>query len=139
MTSIKPLVIARDVTTEDGWDDPIKGQVAWRTLFSAGQTATESLTAGVAELKPNGWLGLHRHTPAEIYYVLEGCGTVTLDGIAQEVEAGSAVFIPGDCEHGIVNSGDTVLRFLYAFPVNSFSDVEYRFTRNRAGAGSTNA
>jgi quercetin dioxygenase-like cupin family protein len=134
MSSAKPLVTAPQLEPEDGWDDPVKGRVAWRTLFSGERTATDCLTAGVAELQPQGWLGLHRHTPAEIYYVIEGRGTVTLDGAEEEVAAGSAVFIPGDCEHGIVNSGDTVLRFLYAFPVTSFGDVEYRFTHSPEAA-----
>jgi oxalate decarboxylase/phosphoglucose isomerase-like protein (cupin superfamily) len=39
-----------------------------------------------------------------------------------------AVFIPGDAEHGIRNSGAIVLRFVYVFPTNSFADVEYRFS-----------
>lgn len=124
----KPHVVRVEDCRPDGWDDPLKGRIGWRTLFSADATPTEALTAGLAELQPGGWLGLHRHAPAEIYYVLEGRGIVTLDGTEVEVGAGSAVFIPADAEHGIRNCGDTPLRLLYAFPVNSFADVEYRFS-----------
>ena len=124
----RALIIRTEEQTLDGWDDPVKGRVSWRTLFSADQTPTGALTGGVAELQPGGWLGLHRHTPPEIYYVLEGNGIVTLDGVEHPVAAGTAVFIPGDCEHGISNAGAAPLRFLYAFAVDSFAEVEYRFS-----------
>ena len=128
MPRTEPLVVVVGELAADGWDDPVKGRVAWRTLFSSDSTPTDGVTAGVAELEPGGWLGLHRHGPAEIYYVLEGHGTVTLDGRERDVAAGMAVFIPGDAEHGIRNAGKTPLRFLYAFPVDSFGEVEYRFS-----------
>ncbi len=128
MERCTPHVVRLEELSPDGWDDPVKGRIGWRTLFSADATPTAALTAGVAELLPGGWLGLHRHAPAEIYYVLEGQGVVTLDGAEIEVGPGSAVFIPRDTEHGIRNSGDAPLRLLYAFPVDSFADVEYRFS-----------
>ena len=121
-------VIRTEEQDRDGWEDPVKGRIGWRTLFSGDRTQTEALTAGVAELQPGGWLGLHRHTPPEIYYVLEGTGIVTLDGVEHKVAAGAAVFIPGDCEHGIRNDATVPLRLLYAFALDSFSQVEYRFS-----------
>ncbi len=124
----KPTIIRVDDATPDGWDDPVKGRVGWRTLFSGDLTPTEGLTAGLAELEPGGWLGLHRHDPPEIYFLVEGRGVVTLAGKEHEVAAGAAVFIPGNAEHGIRNGGPTTLRFLYVFPTGSFSDVEYRFS-----------
>ncbi len=98
MERCTPHVVRLEDLSPDGWDDPVKGRIGWRTLFSADATPTAALTAGVAKLQPGGWLGLHRHEPAEIYYVLEGRGVVTLDGAEIEVGAGSAVFIPGDTE-----------------------------------------
>jgi quercetin dioxygenase-like cupin family protein len=130
VTPIRPIVVREQDVGRDGWDDPQKGRVAWRTLFSGDQTATDALTCGVAELERDGWLGLHRHSPAEIYYVLEGRGIVTLEGAEHAVSAGSAVFIPADAEHGIRNTGPGLLRFLYALPVDAFGDVEYRFSQS---------
>lgn len=127
----RPLVIRDEDQPRDGWDDAVKGRIGWRTLFGGGVTATDSLTAGIAEVEPGGWLGLHRHAPAEIYYVLEGRGIVTLEGIEHEVSAGAAVFIPGDAEHGIRNPYGVAFRFLYVFPVDSFAEVEYRFGEAR--------
>jgi oxalate decarboxylase/phosphoglucose isomerase-like protein (cupin superfamily) len=44
------------------------------------------------------------------------------------VNAGSTVFIPGNAEHGIVNTGSGDLRWFYVFPTSAFGDVVYRFS-----------
>src|SRR5262245_12387340 len=129
MGQLKPLVISEGEVARDSWDDPVKGVLGFRTLFSAGATATRALTAGIADLSAGGWLGLHRHAPAEIYYVDEGRGTVTLGGAGFSGAAGTAVYIPGGTEHGIRNTGPVPLRFFYAFAVDSFDDVTYRFSQ----------
>jgi quercetin dioxygenase-like cupin family protein len=134
MQKAKPLVVQDKDCRRDSWNDSVKGKIGWRTLFSADATATDSLTAGVAEVEPGGWLGLHRHSPAEIYYVIEGRGVVTVDGAEHQVSPGSAVFIPGNAEHGVRNEGSATLRFLYAFAVDSFADVEYRFSASQTDA-----
>ena len=110
------------------WDDPVRGVVCFRVLFSADRTPTSALYTGLAELSSGGWLGRHRHTPAETYVVVEGSGVVVLDGVEHPVAGGSAVFIPGDAEHGIRNTGDGPLRFVYAFATDSIDDVAYRFS-----------
>jgi len=110
------------------WDDPARGLVTFRTKFSADATPTRSLTTGVGELPVGGRLGLHRHEPEETYYVLEGSGTVALDGSEYAVGAGSSVFIPSQVEHGIANTGRSPLRFFYAFAADAISDVPYRFS-----------
>ncbi|MGY1712212.1 cupin domain-containing protein [Geodermatophilus sp. SYSU D00758] len=69
-----------------------------------------------------------RPTQAEVYHLVEGGGVVVLDGVEHPVAAGSAVFIPGDAEHGIRNTGDGPLRFVYAFATDSIDDVVYRFS-----------
>lgn len=129
MGQLRPLVISEGDVVRDSWDDTAKGVLGFRALFSAGITATQALTAGIADLNAGGWLGLHRHPPAEVYYLVEGHGTVTLEGVDYPVSAGSAVYIPGDTEHGIRNTGPTPLRFFYAFAVDSFDDVTYRFSQ----------
>ncbi|MCZ2811135.1 MULTISPECIES: cupin domain-containing protein [unclassified Modestobacter] len=110
------------------WDDPVRGTVAFRVLFSQDRTPTAALYTGLGELAPGGWLGLHRHSATEVYHVIEGSGVVALDGVDHPVTAGSAVFIPGDTEHGIRNIGEGPLRLVYAFPTDSFDDVRYRFS-----------
>lgn len=128
MNPTRPIVIDEATVRQEAWNDPSKGVLAFRTLISGGLTATRSLTAGIAHLDIDGWLGLHRHSPTEIYYVVEGRGIVTLDGDDHEVTAGSTVYIPGDAEHGIRNTASARLTFFYAFAADSFTDVVYRFS-----------
>ena len=127
----EPLVLDEADAPQDGWDDPVKGRIRWRTLFSRGGTPTDGITCGVADLNAGDWLGLHRHAPPEIYYVLAGTGVVTLNGREIAVKAGSAVFVPGMAEHGIRQTGAELLRFFYGFPVDSFDSVEYLFSAAR--------
>ncbi|OMQ16756.1 cupin [Modestobacter sp. VKM Ac-2676] len=110
------------------WDDPVRGKVSFRVLFSQDRTPTAALYTGLTEMPPGGWLGLHRHTATEVYHLVEGHGVVVLDGVEHPVAAGSAIFVPGDVEHGIRNTGNGPLRFVYAFPTDSFEDVRYRFS-----------
>jgi mannose-6-phosphate isomerase-like protein (cupin superfamily) len=126
--SVQPLVLDEANLPQDRWDDPVRGRISWATLFSQGRTPTEGVTCGVAELGPGEWLGLHRHTPPEVYYVFAGAGILSLDGCEIPVKAGSAVFIPGMVEHGIRQSGTEPLRWFYGFPVDSFQSVEYLFS-----------
>jgi len=48
--------------------------------------------------------------------------------VEHAVASGSAVFIPGDAEHGVRNTGDGPLRVVYAFATDSVDDVVYRFS-----------
>jgi len=124
----RPLVINEAERPIDGWDDPERGRVRWRTLFSKGVSPTEGVTCGVALLGPGDWLARHRHAPPEVYYVLEGAGIVFLDGEERRVEAGDAVFIPGMALHGISQDGEKPLKFFYVFGVDSFDSVTYLFS-----------
>ena len=83
-----------------------------------GHTARERSTCGWrdrlisredAKLAPAAWAHavdidsakLHYHKRStELYYVLEGSGTVSLDGIEHEVSKGSIVHIPTGVIHG---------------------------------------
>jgi quercetin dioxygenase-like cupin family protein len=96
-------------------------------LFSSEETATTRLTAGIAELAPDGRLNVHRHPPAEVYHVLQGQGVVTLDATEHRVVQGSAVFIPGNAWHGIRNTGPSTLRLYYVLQADGMGDVEYDF------------
>jgi mannose-6-phosphate isomerase-like protein (cupin superfamily) len=126
--AVLPLVIEEADAPQDGWDDPVRGRIRWRTLFSRGLTQTAGMTCGVTELGPGDWLGLHRHAPPEVYYVFAGAGILSLEGREVPMSAGSGVFIPGMAEHGIRQTGNEVLRLFYAFPVDSFDSVEYLFS-----------
>ena len=125
------VVVARE--TERDWETwtedelPTRGRVSWKTFFSRNRTPTEALTLGIAHIPPGEALADHRHAEPELYLVLDGVATVSLAGEQHRVEAGAAVFIPGNAIHGCRNEGTTDLRFAYAFATDSFDDVEYVF------------
>lgn len=111
----------------ESWDDPARGQVTWRTLFSADSFPSEALSGGIAYVPAGEQLKLHRHAPPEIYFILEGEPVVVIDGVEHACRAGNAVFIPGNAEHGIRNVGRAPAKLFYCFAVDRFSQVEYRF------------
>ncbi|KAF2846028.1 RmlC-like cupin [Plenodomus tracheiphilus IPT5] len=116
------------------------GNVHWRTLLSAPQTDTDTFTVGVATCPAGsnarcpaspdtdaGHLRAHRHAHAELYYITSGTGVVTIDGVETVIRKGSVVFIPGDAEHGVKNTGQEKLEWLYVFAADGFGDIVYRF------------
>ena len=112
----------------EGWSNPARGSVTWRTFISGDITASSHMSAGLAELEPHhGELVPHRHAQAEIYHIIEGTGILTLEDVEHSVSAGTCIYIPGDAKHGIRNESDSVLRLFYVFPTDKFSDVVYRF------------
>lgn len=127
MTHAQAVVVHESTSPVEGWDDPVRGTVTWRTLLSGDRTPTSQMTLGVAEIGPGVPLRLHRHAPAEIYYVLSGEGVVVIDGVEHAIRTGTSVFIPGNALHGARSTGREPLRILYVFAADSFSDVEYVF------------
>ncbi|KAJ9637836.1 hypothetical protein H2201_007771 [Coniosporium apollinis] len=113
----------------ESFADSHRGELTWHTLFSNPSTPTSNMSAGIAVCPPRtGHLRQHRHAQAEIYYILEGRGTVVVNGVEHPVEKGCAVFIPGDAEHGVTNDAEDELKWLYVFPTGAFTDVHYRFS-----------
>ena len=112
---------------DEGWPDPARGDVTWRTLIGRGETPSSGLVAGLATFGPGGRLNAHRHAAPEFYFGLEGEGVVTVDGTPHRIAAGICVYLPPDAEHATV-AGEAGLRMLYAFPVDRFEEVEYRFS-----------
>ena len=127
MPEVIPYVSHISTARKDGWSDPLRGNLTWHTLISGDLTPTDSLTAGVGIFQEGDSLNFHSHPAAEIYYVLEGEGIVTLDGKEHAVTAGSVIFIPGNTLHGVRNDNGAPLHLFYAFAKDSFKDVEYEF------------
>ncbi len=111
---------------EQGWDDPAKGSLRWKTLLSAGVTASDSLVCGVAMMQPGDDFALHRHAQAEVYFGLEGEGIVMIEGQTHRLAPGIALFIPGNALHGVPEVA-APLRWFYTFACDSFDQIHYEF------------
>ena len=103
------------------------GTVTWRTLISSDRTPSSDFLLGWAEFPPNGVLHLHRHEPPEFYLCLAGSGIVTIDGCEHRLAVRTAVYVPGNAEHGVI-AGHDGLTFAYGFAKDSFADINYVFS-----------
>jgi mannose-6-phosphate isomerase-like protein (cupin superfamily) len=122
------IVVSPAERQRKSWDNAKRGDASWFTLFSSDVTPTTAMSAGVMEIPPNGGvLKPHRHRQPEIYFVHEGTGALTVNGIATTITTGTAAFIPGDAEHSLRNDSPAVLKIFYVFPTDCFADVVYRF------------
>ncbi len=123
----EPVIAASAGLRRERFDDPGCGDISWFTYFSADRTPTSGMNAGLAELGPGGRFAPHRHAQAEIYFVHEGTGIVTVEGVETQVEPGMSIFIPGDAEHSIRNPSAATLKIFYVFATDSLGDIVYRF------------
>jgi mannose-6-phosphate isomerase-like protein (cupin superfamily) len=66
-------------------------------------------------LKPGSGIGYHEQKEDEIYYVLSGRGTMTIDGKSFEVRPGAAVLTRPGSSHGLKQTGpdDLVIMINY--------------------------
>ena len=68
------------------------------------------------EVGPEGYTPKHAHPWPHINYMVEGRGTLFLEGEEQSVEAGAFAYIPAGKEHQFRNAGDGVFRFICIVP-----------------------
>ena len=69
--------------------------------------------AAVLEFDPGDSIGGHVHSgETELYYIMEGTGTVWDNGAPVEVGPGDAIFTGGGAAHSIKNTGEGVMRLL---------------------------
>jgi mannose-6-phosphate isomerase-like protein (cupin superfamily) len=82
--------------------------------MSVFETLGEEIGANVSviavDLAPGEGPALHRHTYPEVFVVLEGQATFTLDGEQRVVCGGECVVAPRGVAHRFVNSGSGRLR-----------------------------
>jgi len=115
----------------EGWppaEAAERGAVTWKDLLGGQGPGGPNMVMGVARVRCGESLKAHRHSEPENYYTLSGRGVVTVEGQAIAVEAGTAIYIPGDAEHQIDNAEAEDLLILYTFAVHQWSEVQYRFS-----------
>jgi putative monooxygenase len=78
-----------------------------RTLLSPKTIGSTSGFMGVATIPAGDWISEHYHPYSEEFiYVCSGTLTADLDGEAQTVNGGEALFIPINVKHRLRNEGD---------------------------------
>jgi len=93
-------------------DDP-RDELNFRRLIWE-ETGSNELCVGVGELDPGCRLGLHHHEEdAEFYYVLRGRAKVTVDDEEIDAIPGTAIYMPSNAKHKIMNDGGEKFVFVY--------------------------
>jgi mannose-6-phosphate isomerase-like protein (cupin superfamily) len=69
-------------------------------------------------LKPGSGIGLHEQKEDEIYYVLSGKGTMTLDGKTVDITQGTAVLTRTGSSHSLKQTGSEDLVILINYEVD---------------------
>ena len=91
----EPIVVEESAREWNTWPDEEvaeKGSIYWKTLLSADLTRSEALTTGIAKIPPHEALHEHRHRQAEIYLLLEGTASVTIEGKTRLLTAGPSAW-----------------------------------------------
>lgn len=83
------------IGAEQGWDDYVM------RMFTVGK---------------DGYTPRHDHDWPHIIYVVEGRGTLHIDGTDHQVEGGSTAVVPGGKAHQLMNRGEGNFVFICIVP-----------------------
>ena len=108
--------------------DGANPNLSWQFLIDASKQQSEGISMGCLRLPVDEILPLHNHKEQEIYYILQGKGEILISSIeTRPVVEGDSVYIPKGFPHGVKNTGDIDLMFLWVFPKDSWHDIEYNY------------
>lgn len=68
------------------------------------------------EVEKDGFTPKHSHPWPHINYIIEGNGSLMIDGKEHPVEAGSYAYVPGDQIHQFRNVGNSTFKFICIVP-----------------------
>lgn len=90
-----------------------RGQIDFVRAFAAGDFITDLSFIDYVELPPGTSIGVHEHADnEEIYFIVQGSGTMTTNGERFRVTAGDLIVNkPGWC-HGLDNDSNSTLNVL---------------------------
>lgn len=83
-------------------------------LTSKRTGSAENIAVTLVEMEVDGFQHVHKHEPEQTYTILEGSGLMTVNGEQRPVRPGDCIFIPSWAEHGLQNTGGTMLKYLSA-------------------------
>ena len=84
-----------------------------RSILDLSNAPVEKQSLAEAVLPPGGATKRHWHnTSEEFYFILQGTGTMEIDGVKQQVKVGDAILIPNGHWHQIIADSHSELRFL---------------------------
>ena len=90
-----------------------KGMIKNTSLYTATDFSTALHFIIYSELKSGTSIGYHAHeNNEEVYVILEGKGTISINGQKHEVVAGDVILNKPYWSHGLENTSDTDLKII---------------------------
>ena len=88
-----------------------------------------SLEVWRQRVAPGGGTPVHQHDCEEVFVILAGAGTLTIEGAERPFESGSTVIVSPGAIHQVINTGPDELVYL---AILGMSPVELRTADGRA-------
>ncbi|WP_066238413.1 cupin domain-containing protein [Anaerosporomusa subterranea] len=94
-----------------------------RLLIAPGSAVeAERFVMGHVTIEPGGGIPNHEHAQEEVYYILEGCATLTIDGEIAKLPAGTAVHLPPQSLHELNNQTQEPITILFVYAPTGIVD-----------------
>lgn len=89
------------------------GSIVFREIFGNGDFKSKLEFFHETSIKPNSTIGYHKHEgDEEIYYIVQGRGMMTVDGVEKIVVSGDAVITYSGSSHGLKNLSSKDLKII---------------------------
>lgn len=111
MSGVKAINI-KDVKGERREKEPPR--TSW-VLVSEKTMGSKNISMGVNESCAGALVKRHNHTEEEVMFFISGHGKFVTDDQEIHLEPGVCLYAPPGVSHEIINTGDEVLRFVWAF------------------------
>ncbi len=109
------IVADEQSTPATAIDNPQVQNAAMKVLIGAKEGWSDHVMR-IIELGPDGFSPRHSHPWPHINYMVEGRGTLTIEGREHEVKNGAYAFVPANAEHQFKNTGNGMFRFICIVP-----------------------
>ncbi len=93
------------------------GEGAQKRVMIGSKEGAPGFAMRVFDLPPGGGSSHHAHDFEHEVFILQGEATLKSAGGTTTVKANSAIFIPANEEHQLLNTGEETLRFLCMVPL----------------------
>lgn len=77
---------------------------------------------GHVTVEPGGGIPAHEHPQEEVYYILSGCATLTVDGETRQLAAGTAAHLPPGSLHELRNQTQEPVTILFVYAPKGIVD-----------------
>lgn len=99
-----------------------------RTQVMVGPNApikAQGFCQGRVTIFPGGKVPKHEHPNEEVYFVIEGAGTIEIDGHIEPIKAGEAVYVPPNHSHELANPKDNTQNMVFMFTYSPATVVDH--------------